>query len=157
MGTLRILVCFLGLAAIMMSGSSSALRASERPLAIKGYDTVAYFTDSKAIKGDPKFAYTWDGSTYHFASASHLELFKADPEKYAPVYRGFCTAALSRGLRVVADPENWILHDGRLHIFGKPIGPGLMRKDPVAMKAKADANFPRIAELPEPPAQQQKQ
>ena len=149
----QIFVALLGLIALLIVGIDTTSQASAQAVAIKGYDTVAYFTESKAAKGDPKYAYTWDGSTYYFSSANHLDLFKAAPDKYAPVYRGFCTAALSRGLRVVADPENWLIYDGKLHIFGKPIGPGLMKNDLEAMKHKADTNFPKVSELPEPKAQ----
>ena len=40
-------------------------------LALQGYDPVGYFTDSKPVKGDPKFTATYKGGTYHFASAAH--------------------------------------------------------------------------------------
>ena len=117
-------------------------------LAIRGYDPVAYFTESRPMVGDSRFEYEWDGSIYRFASLRHLELFKANPERYEPQYGNLCTAALSRGKRVISDPNNWIIQDGRLHLFGKPIGPGLMREDPADMKAKADANWPKRAALP---------
>jgi YHS domain-containing protein len=117
-------------------------------LAIKGYDPVAYFTDSRPMVGDPRFEYEWDGAIYRFTSVRHLELFKAEPDHYQPQYGNLCTAALSRGKRVISDPNNWIIQDGRLHLFGKSIGPDLMRKDPAGMKARADANWPKRTDLP---------
>ena len=39
-------------------------------LAIKGYDPVAYFTDGRPVKGDPRFTYAFEGATYQFASAA---------------------------------------------------------------------------------------
>jgi hypothetical protein len=114
---------------------------ADKHLAIKGYDPVAYFTDARARLGDPRFEFAWDGAVYRFATAGHLALFKANPDRYVPIYRGLCTASLSRGEKVTADPRYWLVHDGRLHIFGKPIGPNLMRHDPDGMKAKADLNW----------------
>ena len=37
-------------------------------VAIQGYDPVAFFTDHKPVKGDPKFLAKHDGAIYFFAS-----------------------------------------------------------------------------------------
>src|SRR4051794_18955214 len=66
-------------------------------VAIKGYDTVAYFTDGKAMKGSEEFAYDWLGTPWYFASAEHRDLFKGDPVKYAPQYGGYCTGGVAGG------------------------------------------------------------
>ena len=58
-------------------------------VAIKGYDPVAYFTDAKPTKGKKNFEYQWQGAKWRFSSARNLELFKADPGKYAPQYGGY--------------------------------------------------------------------
>ncbi len=58
-------------------------------VAIKGYDTVAYFTDGRAEKGNPEFEALWQDARWHFASAEHRDMFKADPERYAPQYGGY--------------------------------------------------------------------
>ncbi|TIP97283.1 MAG: hypothetical protein E5X61_40710 [Mesorhizobium sp.] len=103
--------------------------------------------------GDPQYQYELDGALYRFASTRHLDLFKADPDRYLPQHQNWCTAALSRGYRVVADPNNWVIHEGRLYVFGGPAGPGKFAADPVAMVGNADANYPRVSELPELPRQ----
>lgn len=58
-------------------------------VAIKGYDTVAYHTEGKAVKGNKKFAHKWNESKWYFSSAENRELFAADPERYAPQYGGY--------------------------------------------------------------------
>jgi len=58
-------------------------------LAVKGYDTVAYFTQGKPVKGGKAFEYKWQDATWRFSTAEHMEMFKADPEKYAPQYGGY--------------------------------------------------------------------
>lgn len=40
-----------------------------RGLAVKGYDTVAYFTEGKPIKGKKDFEFQWQGARWRFANA----------------------------------------------------------------------------------------
>ena len=58
-------------------------------LAIKGYDTVAYFTEDRAVKGKSDFSHSWNEATWHFVSAENRDLFAADPDHYAPQYGGY--------------------------------------------------------------------
>ncbi len=133
---------------LMFSHGAIAGNAEER-LAIKGYDPVAYFTESRPVKGDPRFEYEFDDTIYRFARARHLQLFKSDPDHYLPQHGNHCTAALSEGLlNVRSDPNNWLIHNGKLYLFGKPIGPGLMQEDPEGMEKLANENFPKAEKLP---------
>ena len=65
------------------------VNSTDTGVAIKGYDPVAYFTENRAVKGSRAHAHQWRESTWYFASAAHLELFAADPERYVPKYGGF--------------------------------------------------------------------
>lgn len=58
-------------------------------VAIKGYDTVAYFTEGRAMKGKSEFSYDWNDAKWYFATAENRNLFAADPEHYAPKYGGY--------------------------------------------------------------------
>jgi hypothetical protein len=58
-------------------------------VAIKGYDTVAYFTVGKPVKGDEKYEVIWNGAKWRFSIPDHAELFVSAPEKYAPKYGGY--------------------------------------------------------------------
>jgi hypothetical protein len=114
--------------------------APAAPLAIKGYDPVAYFTDAKPTRGLPEIEYQWDDYRYRFSSVAHREIFKADPVRYAPQFGNFCAMALSKGRLVEADPENWLVSDGKLYVFGKPVGPELFRKDLAGNLGRANQN-----------------
>ena len=116
--------------------------AVDMPLAIQGYDPVAYFTDGKPTRGTPEFEYQWDEHTYRFASAQHRNLFKADPVRYAPQFGNYCAMALALGKIVKADPENWLISDNKLYVFGSPApkGPELFQRDLVVNIAKANQN-----------------
>ena len=98
-------------------------------LGIKGYDPVAYFTLQRATPGDTQFEYQWDEHVWRFASAQHRELFKADPVRYAPQFANFCAVALARGEVREANPEYWLISDGKLYLFGKSYGADLFRKE----------------------------
>jgi len=108
---------------------ASMASSAEPSLAIKGYDPVAYFTAQRATPGVAEFEYQWDEHRWQFSSAKHRDLFKADPVRYAPQFANFCAVALSRGEVREANPEYWLISDGKLYLFGKPFGPDLFRKD----------------------------
>jgi hypothetical protein len=97
-------------------------------LAIRGYDPVAYFTLQRATAGDAKLTWEWDEHVWQFANPRHRDLFKADPVKYAPQFSNYCAIALARGEVKEANPEYWLISDGRLYLFGKPFGPDLFRQ-----------------------------
>ena len=85
-------------------------------LAIKGYDTVAYFKDGKAIKGSESFTFQWHGMTWHFLTEENRDLFAASPEKYAPRYDGYCAWAMTEARKAQTDPELWKIVDGKLYL-----------------------------------------
>jgi YHS domain-containing protein len=135
-------------------GVSSARAQSGQPtplrLALKGYDPVAYFVDGKATPGDPRYETAYDGTRYRFASAQHLELFKADPDRYAPQYAGSCAAGIAMGVKVEAEPESWTIVDGRLFVFSSAKSRAAMQADAAGMVAKGQANWKTLAEVPFP-------
>jgi YHS domain-containing protein len=72
--------------------------------AINGYDPVAYFTKQKAVKGKKENSFQWRNATWYFSSQDHLNLFQANPEKYAPQFGGYCVFAASKGFTANSDP-----------------------------------------------------
>lgn len=84
--------------------------------AIKGYDTVAYFTEGRAIKGKKEFEFSWQEAHWYFVSAAHRDMFAANPKSYAPEFGGFCSMAITRGMMFAADPEAWTIVDGKLYM-----------------------------------------
>jgi hypothetical protein len=124
--------------------SMPSIAAEEAALAIKGYDPVAYFTDGKPVRGLPEIEYEWDEYRWRFSSAEHRNLFKADPVRYAPQFGNYCAMALAKREIVVANPENWLISDGKLYVFGKPApnGPVLFQKHLAENVAKANQNRP---------------
>ena len=85
-------------------------------VAILGYDTVAYFTEGRPVKGSPEYEHVWQASRWRFANAEHRDLFAKDPESYAPQYGGNCAGAMARGRYARVDPEAWVIVDDKLYL-----------------------------------------
>jgi YHS domain-containing protein len=85
-------------------------------LAIDGYDPVAYFTEAKPIRGNTRFEFKWKGAKWFFSNAENLQLFTADPEKYAPKYGGYCAYAVSQGNTARIDPKAWKVVGSSLYL-----------------------------------------
>jgi hypothetical protein len=62
---------------------------SKSGVAIRGFDTVAFHTEKRAVKGKKEFAYQWNDATWYFKSAENRDLFAADPLRFAPQFGGF--------------------------------------------------------------------
>ena len=79
---------------------------------LKGSDPVAYFKQNRAVKGNPKYASTYGGAIYYFASAEHKAGFDKAPAKYAPQYGGFCANSMSKRRIADIDPNDFLFTRG---------------------------------------------
>lgn len=113
-------------------------------VAIKGYDTVAYFTQGKPVPGKADFEHEWQNAKWRFSSAEHRELFASAPDKYAPRYGGFCAGGMALGWKAPIDPEAWVIVDGKLYLNYSKGGRDDFAADPAPQIAKADDNWERL-------------
>lgn len=106
--------------ALLVSSLSFAanieVNANNNDLAIKGYDTVSYFTDGSPTKGSDKYTAAYNGAIYHFSSADNRDLFKATPAKYAPQYGGFCAMGVAMNQKFDTDPMAWHIKGDKLYL-----------------------------------------
>jgi hypothetical protein len=142
----RLAALLVGLSIWLVSTPAAAdhLKIREDGVAIQGYDTVAYFTDGRPMRGKPEFEHVWGGSRWWFATAEHRDLFAGDPEGYAPRFGGYCTGGLSLGYKMVADPENWYIVDGVLHLHHSKENRDKVFADPKPVIAKAEETWKRL-------------
>lgn len=131
-----------------LAGCSSANAADEvfttADGAIRGYDPVAYHTESKAVRGKADITHAWNGATWRFASTANRDRFAADPERYAPRYGGFCAYGTAQGYKVGTDPDAFAIVDGRLYLnYSKPVQ-STWNQDRPGFIRKADANWMRL-------------
>jgi YHS domain-containing protein len=106
------------------SGQKKTHAGKKRPLInvdkkgviLKGYDPVAYFKQSKAVKGSPKYSSKYGGATYYFASEEDKSDFDKTPAKYAPQYGGFCANGMSKRKLSDIDPNQFFIYKGKLYV-----------------------------------------
>ena len=113
-------------------------------VAIQGYDPVAYFSKSDAIRGSSKFPYDWGGMTWFFSTAENRDLFAASPEKYAPQFGGFCTVSVANGKHARGAGDAWTIHDGKLYLNYDKKVMATFRSDIDGWISKADGWWPTV-------------
>ncbi len=123
---------------------SNGISAAGAPLAVHGADPVALLNDAKVVDGSADHSLTHDGASYYFASAENLEAFKANPAKYTPQHGGFCSYGVAVGQKFDGDPDQFVVHDGKLFLFLNATTRGLFLKDVAGTKATADDNWTEI-------------
>ncbi|MDN2664261.1 YHS domain-containing protein [Psychromonas sp. 14N.309.X.WAT.B.A12] len=104
------------LASSLSFAANIEVNANQNDLAIKGYDTVSYFTKGKPTKGSDKYTAAYNGAIYHFASAKNRDLFRSDPAKYAPQYGGFCAYGVAVNQKFDVEPTAWYIEDNKLYL-----------------------------------------
>ncbi|MBB6522247.1 YHS domain-containing (seleno)protein [Pseudoteredinibacter isoporae] len=95
---------------------AASVNTGANDVAIHGYDPVAYFTKNKPVEGSAKYTATHDGAIYRFASEKNRDLFKADADRYAPQYGGFCAMGVALNKKLNVDPAAFYIEDNKLYL-----------------------------------------
>jgi YHS domain-containing protein len=118
--------------------------------AAQGYDCVALYTiPDQLVKGKPEFQSMYQGAKFWFDSAANKATFDASPDKYAPLFGGFCAIAVAEGnLRPVQIWTHRVTPDGHLTLNhnGKAlkIWEGRLNHN----YKKAQGNWPTVSQKP---------
>lgn len=143
-------------ASVVLLGTTSAVAAGNEvntstgmtlagaPLAIHGYDPVAYFTEGQARVGLAKFTATHNGAAFRFVSQGNKDAFEGNPERFVPQYGGYCAFGVSVGAKFDGDPTLWRLVDNKLYFNLNPEIQANWLKDVPGNITKADQNWTRI-------------
>ena len=144
MKQLSLLCLVVGLTLSASAQNKNLLNLDKAGIAIQGHDPVAFFTDSKPVKGKPEFVARKDGAVYLFASKEHRDLFLKEPAKYEPQFGGYCAYGVSKNKLAPVDVEAFQVVDGRLLMqYSKGIRDDF-NKDTKGNLSKADANWPGL-------------
>jgi len=141
---------FLCVVSIILLGTKSALAIDPTYTsffsnkAIKGYDTVAYFTQNKPVKGSSDYSIEYNQAVWLFSSQENLDLFTQNPEKYAPQYGGYCAYAVSQNTTASIKPELFTIVDGKLYLNYSDKINNLWLDNQTDFIEKADQNWPQI-------------
>jgi YHS domain-containing protein len=112
---------------------------------LEGYDAVAFFTDNKPVKGEARFNYSYNDAVYYFATQAHLDLFKADPAKYAPQFGAWCAYAVSLGRTAPIDVNTFSVVSGRLVLQHNQRAVDGWNKDSQGNLQLADKYWPAVS------------
>jgi hypothetical protein len=133
-------------AAAVAAQSRPAVNVSRGQLALRGYDAVAYWTDSRPLQGTAEFEHRWNGAVWRFATAANRDTFAKDPARYAPEFGGYCAYAVSRGYTADGDPNAWRIVDGHLYLNYSKRVQALWEEDVPGNIAKGRNNWPGVLE-----------
>ncbi len=127
-------------------GTTHATIATSRgeSLMLLGYDPVAYFTESKPVRGKHTLAAQHQGRTYYFSSDGNRDAFQAAPAKFEPQYGGFCANGAPYAVKLGSDPTEFEIRDGRLFVFGDILGHEMWLLDWRRNIERADRLWPDI-------------
>jgi YHS domain-containing protein len=139
------IVIFL-LSLVALAAEKRLLNLDVHGAAIKGHDPVAFFTDGKPVKGDPKIQSVYNGARYYFASEANKKTFDADPAKYEPQFGGYCAYGMSRGYTAPVEIDAFQVVNGRLLMqYNKKVR-DTFNEDTAGNLKKADDNWPKVRE-----------
>ena len=116
----------------------------KRGVAIRGYDPVAFHTESRAVVGDKRYTHRWMNAEWRFVSRENRDLFAADPGLYAPEYGGYCAYAASQGKIYDANPKFWKIVDGKLYLNYNQSAQESWEKELTQNIARAGQLWPRL-------------
>lgn len=126
---------------------TNGISAAGYPLAMHGADPVALLTSERVVTGSADHAVTHDGVSYYFASAENKAMFEANPAAYLPEHGGFCSYGVSVGKKFDGDPNQYVIHDGKLFLFLNKQTRQLFLDDLAKVRAVADDNWERIESI----------
>lgn len=140
--TVIAIIILLHLTTILAAQKSSIYTTTEG--ALKGFDVVAFYSDSAAIKGDKNYNYTWQNATWYFKNEENLAAFKANPEKYAPQFGGYCAYGVSGNHKAPTEAETFTIIDGKLYFNYNKKVKSYWLKDTTALILKANNLWPNL-------------
>ena len=124
--------------------TSTGMTLASAPLAMHGYDAVAYFTEGRARVGKATFTAVHDGAAYRFVSEANKERFEKSPQRYAPQYGGYCAFGVSVGAKFDGDPRLFRIVGGKLYFNLNPEIQSQWIEDIPGNIKKADRNWKQI-------------
>lgn len=113
-------------------------------VAIGGYDPVAFFTESKPVKGNAGVTATLKGVNWYFSSEKNRKLFTEQPDQYLPQYGGYCAYGAAEGHKAPTEVNTWTIIDNKLYFNYNQAVKRSWMKDQQALIKKADANWDAV-------------
>lgn len=120
------------------------MRGTHSPIALAGFDPVAYHLGGGPIPGLPEHELTHAGAVWRFASAANRDAFLDAPALYEPRFAGFDASAVGDGYVADADPRRHALIGNELFFFRSEESRRRFLAD-ASLQEKARINWPAVA------------
>ncbi len=127
-----------------------AVSVDANGIAANGYDVVAFFTEGKALEGDPAITAQHRDATYLFSAEKTREMFLTEPSAFTPQFGGFDAYGVRVGRKlVVSTPPEWQVTDEKLLLFIDKGTKALWNEAPDANYDVAREIWTKIQSLPD--------
>lgn len=111
------------IASILLVGTPSVALAKKpeiytswrNNLAVGGYDVVSFHA-GKPVRGRADFSLDYKNAIWRFDTQANLDLFRVNPEAFAPQYGGYCAWAVAMGKLAPGRPDHWHVVNGKLYL-----------------------------------------
>ena len=114
-------------------------------VALGGKDPVSYFTEPAPLMGHPDHEYVWQNVSWYFASAANRDIFRANPQIYAPQFGGHGAMGVARGYVSDSNPDIYVVFKQRLYLFYSASQREAFLLAPDAAARDAEARWPELA------------
>jgi hypothetical protein len=138
------LAALLGLSAPVAATADPSEYFAVDGVALAGTDVVAYFTEGRAVPGDPGMSLKWGGVMWRFLTEDNREAFEMNPRGFAPQFGGYAALGVAQGRLAAIRPEVFAIHDGALFLDESPAALGAFEADLAANIARARGNWPAL-------------
>ena len=118
--------------------------SKEAQLAIEGFDPVAYFVDTRPVRGLPDYEAAAEGAVWRFRNESNRSAFVAHPEIYGPQFGGYDPTDLARGVTYAGNPRFWMVVGQRLYLFGREDNRTAFAANPARFLKEATSQWPGL-------------
>ena len=112
-------------------------------LALRGFDAVSYHLPNGPKAGRAEHEVSWRGRVWRFLGPANREIFRRDPEAYAPRLGGFDPVGVAEGRLVETDPLVFAVAAGRLYLF-RDAGRRERAAVEAALLGEAEARWPGL-------------
>jgi hypothetical protein len=68
------------------------------------------------MRGHDSLHVEWNNATWLFTSQAHREMFRKEPQRYAPEYGGYCAYGMKWNGFYSTDPKSFALVESRLYL-----------------------------------------
>ena len=110
---------------------------------LEGMDVITYRDAEGPRKGHPAYQVEWKGVFWRFESLKNMNRFQADPDRYAPVFGGYCAMCMSDKESAPSHCEInlFAIHEDRLYMFATQEFLALWLEDPKNYIEVADQSY----------------